>query len=424
MGTWSRRSFLASVITGMSSSTHLLQAATASESTLPVTGKSVAELKGFDELMTRTLTTHNAPGAALAITQGKRLVYARGFGYADKAKKTPVQPTSLFRIASISKPITAVAILQLVERKKLKLDDKVWELLQLGQPKDARWKKVTVLHLLQHLGGWDRGKSFDPMFRSVEFAKENRVLPPAMQAHIIHSMLKRPLDYDPGERYAYSNFGYCLLGRIIERISKQPYDAYVKKHLMQPLGMKTMQLGRTLPEGRAKQEVHYYDERNRTGEAVMGKIGERVPLPYGAWCLEAMDSHGAWIASAVELVRFASSFDDQTKSKLLNADSIQTMFARPKGNAGMDKEGKPAESYYGCGWSVRPMGEKGKVTAQHTGSLSGTSTMLVRRHDGLTWAVLFNSRNGNKNRRLSSLVDPLIHEAADKVRRWPTHDLF
>ncbi len=142
-----------------------------------ITGVEVPELAAFDKLMSRFIAEHGIPGGSLAIIKDGRVVYARGFGYADRKTKAPVEPTSLFRIASISKPFTAVAILQLVERGKLRLDDKPFELLGLkpyagkdAKP-DPRLKQITVLELLHHTGGWDSIKSFDPMFRSVAIAK-------------------------------------------------------------------------------------------------------------------------------------------------------------------------------------------------------------------------------------------------------------
>jgi N-acyl-D-amino-acid deacylase len=385
---------------------------------LPVTGKAEPDLAGFDRLMTRFLQKRRLPGAALAVAKNGRIVYARGFGYADLEDKTPVEPDSLFRIASISKPLTAVAVLQLVERGKLALDDKVFDVLELKAPRgvsfDPRWKTVTILELLQHRGGWDREKSFDPMFRSPAICKELDVPPPADPEAIIRYMLRQPLDFDPGERYAYSNFGYCLLGRVVEKISGNGYEDYVKREILAPLGIQKMRLGKTLPADRAEGEVHYYADGARP--AVMGpRLGKPVPTPYGAWSLESMDSHGGWIASAPDLVRFAAAFNDPKQCKILSKKNIETMFARPPGAAGEDEHGKPADGYYGCGWWVRPAANG--VDAWHTGSLDGTSTLLVRRSDGLTWAVLFNSRQAKGEP--ASLIDPLIHDAADAVEHWP-----
>ena len=390
----------------------------------PTTGRADPRLASFDRLMTRFIAKHHLPGAALAVARNGRLVYARGFGFADLDEKQPVQLEALFRIASISKPLTAVAVLQLVERGRLKLDEPVFEVLHLQRPDDtrfdARWKKVTILHLLQHRGGWDRDKTFDPMFRSPAIVKELKTPPPARPEDIIQYMLRRPLDFEPGAKDVYSNFGYCLLGRVIEKVSGKTYEDYVRQEVLAPLGIQRMRLGATLPEKRAKSEVHYYVAKNATGPAVMGpKLGEPVPLPYGAWCLESMDAHGGWIASAPDLVRFASAFNDPRRCKILKPRSIALMFARPPGAAGTTKDGKPRDAYYACGWEVRPIGDAGGANTWHGGSLDGTSTLLVRRHDGLTWAVLFNSRDRAGKDEPASAIDGLVHEAADAVTNWP-----
>ncbi len=393
---------------------------------IEATGRSDPRLIGFDRTMKTFLREHDLPGAQLAVARRGRLILVRGYGYADVAAEEPVQPDALFRIASISKPITAVAVLQLVERGKLKLDAPVFDVLDLQSPKegegrfDPRWKKITIRHLLQHRGGWDRDRSFDPMFRSSKIVRELHVEPPARPNDIVRYMLRMPLDFDPGTKDAYSNFGYCLLGRAVEKASGQTYEAYVRKEVLAPLGIRRMRLGETLPEGRARGEVKYHVPESETGRAIVGAhLGELVPSPYGAWCLESMDAHGGWLASAADLVRFVTSFDDPAHCKILNAKSIDVMLARPPGAAGIKPNGKPRDAYYACGWMVRPVGAGGGRNIWHSGSLPGTSTLLVRRHDGLAWAVLFNSRHSAKKKEPASAIDPLMHEAADAVTSWP-----
>ncbi|HMF18691.1 MAG TPA: serine hydrolase domain-containing protein [Gemmataceae bacterium] len=388
-----------------------------------VTGQANADLASFDDMMLSFMAKQNVPGAALAVTRDGMLVYARGFGMADQMG--PVAPRAQFRIASISKPITAVAIMKLIQEGKLKLDDRAFAVLKLqpflpkGRKRDPRLKDITVRELLHHTGGWDRDKSFDPMFQSVKIAQAFKSPPPAHPDQIIRYMLGQPLDFTPGERYAYSNFGYCVLGRIIEKVSGESYEEYVKKHILAPLGIQMARLGKTLPKGRARLEVTYHDEKNRTGPSVFAaNLGKQVPLPYGAWCLEAMDAHGGWISSAVDLVRFASAFDKPEQCKILTKKSLETMFARPQGAAGYNAKGKPRATYYACGWNVRTIG-KGKADQWHTGALDGTATILVRRHDGLCWAVLFNTRSNPQGKDLIGLIDGQVHAAADKVERWP-----
>lgn len=400
---------------------------------IPMTGETDARLAPLDELMKSFLEEHKLPGAALAVTRNGKLIYSRGFGYADVENKTPVAPGALFRIASISKPITAVAILQLVEQGKLRLDSRVVDLLDIkphieeGKTADPRLKGITIRQCLQHTAGWDRDKSFDPMFRPIVIARALNVPAPAGPDHVISYMFGRELDFTPGERYAYSNLGYCILGRIIEKLTGKRYDEHVREQILQPVGATATRLGRTLPEFRAEGEVKYYEPDNPTGRTVFGngngdgESAPRVPLPYGTWHLEAMDSHGGWIASAPDLVRFASAFDRPAESKLLRPVTIATMFNRPEWSAGYDDQGAPKSFYYALGWNVRPNHPRTGLTCQwHTGSLDGTSTILVRRSDGLCWAVLFNSRNGAPSSAAPSRkIDPLVHEAVNKITEWP-----
>jgi len=423
----SRRCFLTAL--GSGSAFLSIRSSPALDSEIVKTGVEVPSLAPFDVLMTTFLAEHKVPGAALAVTRNGRLVYARGFGFADVDAKEPVQPDSLFRIASVSKPITAVAILQLVEKGKLSLDDKVLDRMKLTaailpeEKPDPRWRQITIRHCLQHTGGWDRGKSYDPIGRAWKIAEEFGAHPPVAPELVVRYMMAKPLDFNPGERYAYSNLGYLVLGRIIEATTGQPYERYVQQSVLAPLGITTMKLGRALGENRAKGEVKYYDLNKRKGRSLYPpRIGEQVPLQYGAENFEAYEAHGGWLASAIDLVKFASAFDDPAKSPILGAKSIGEMWARPSGEAGHDKDGKPKRAYYGLGWNVRPMGNPGQLNAWHFGNIAGTRALLVRRSDGLDWAVLFNTDRSAAGKSLSELMDPRVHEAARQVKKWPDGD--
>lgn len=403
----------------------------AGEQAIPITGVANADLQPFDKLMTSFVEEHKVPGASLAVTRRGKLVYARGFGYADVDKKEPVRPDSLFRIASVSKPITAVAIMRLVEKGKIGLDDKVVDHMHLtpfladGAKPDPRWKQITVRHCLQHRGGWDRKKSFDPIGRAWDIAKALGIKPPVRPLHVVRWMMGQPLDFDPGERMAYSNLGYLVLGRIIEAATGRKYEEVVKKEILAPLGIKEMKLGRALIENRHQGEVHYYDARKRMGPALYPpRVGQRVPAQYGADNFEAYEAHGGWIASAVELVKFASAFDDLSRCPILGAKAIREMWARPAGPAGNDGDGQPKATYYGCGWNVRPIGNMGQSSDWHTGYIGGSEALLVRRWDGLNWAVLFNTNGDPQGKSLANSIDAGVHEAADAVKKWPEQDQF
>ncbi|MCY2984518.1 MAG: serine hydrolase [Planctomycetota bacterium] len=375
----------------------------------------VSDISEADRLIEGFLAKHQVPGASVAITNASKILYSKGFGFADVESNSQVTPSSLFRIASLSKPITAVAILQLVELGKLKLEDKVFSILGFspeieaaGQAFDARLRDITIEQLLQHRGGWDRDKSFDPMFQSVRFAKEQRKPSPASQRDVIVSMLSQRLDFEPGERFAYSNFGYCLLGRVIEKLSDESYEPYVQSHVLKPLGVTKMCIGATRVEGRAADEVRYY-AKGKSKSVFQTDLGEEVLPPYGAWNLEAMDSHGGWIASAEDLVRFAVAFDDWDHCPILSRSSIERMHSVPSVSPGKD-------AYYTFGWNNR-MNASGNANYWHTGSLPGTLAIMIRRRDGSDMVALLNTRDSQSSSKLEQGLDELMHKVADAVKQ-------
>lgn len=415
---WTRRRFLGAC--GV--------AAVAAESMLSAQ-RVEQQMASFDREMESFMAARKIPGGALAVVKGRRLVYARGYGWADRDAKTPMKADSLFRIASITKSFTAVAVLKLVEEGKLRLSDRAFPILQLGplpateQKADPRLNQITILHLLQHTAGWDPDLSGDPMFRSTEISKAADLPGPAAPRTIIRYMLGQPLDFGPGERHAYSNFGYCVLGRVIEAISGRSYEQFVREKILKPAGITRMKIGATLDGQQAVGEVRYYTPDDATGASVFPGTAARVPQPYGCWHLEAMDAHGGWIASAVDLARFAAALDDPARSPLLKPETISKMYAPPAAPVAHQSDGKITEAYHGCGWMVRPIGHEGRANYWHGGSLPGASTLLVRRWDGLSWAVLFNQRSENK-KLPDGEIDGALHRAADAVREWPVEDLF
>ena len=373
------------------------------------------ETAPLDEMMLEFIERHDVPGAALAVSDMGEVVYSRGFGFAELSSRERVQSESLFRIASISKPITAVAVMQLVEEGSLSLEDNPFTVIGLGDElgtagRDARLQEITIRHLLCHRAGWDRSVSYDPMFQARRIQDALGLSGPPGTGDIIRFMLSEPLDFSPGERYAYSNFGYCVLGRVIEAIRDEPYEEAVKQRVLAPLGIVNMRIGRSLPEDRAVGEVVYHDQERRAREAVRAR-GRRVPIGY-SHDQEVMDSHGAWIASAADIARFAGAFSEAAASPLLSEESVRAMWAPQRGSPGV--------VWYGFGWQVRDVGGD-RRNAWHSGLLTGgTSTIMVRRHDGFSWAVLFNTdKSGTSGEFLSGLVDPLVHRAVDAVEGWP-----
>lgn len=378
----------------------------------------------LDSAIEAFMLARNIPGAAVAVAKDQRLLYVRGFGWADREKRVATPANGLFRIASITKPITAVAILKLVEAGRLDLQQPVFDFIKLdpivvkGKKSDDRLKRISIRHCLHHTGGWDRDKSGDPMFRSRAIARAAGTRPPAMQEAIIRYMLGQPLDFAPGARYAYSNFGFCLLGRVIEKVTGVDYATFVQREILGPGGIKRPRLGASLASRRARGEVKYYAP-GQTGRCVFPDVDGEVPEPYGAFCLEAMDSHGSWIASAADLVRFATVLNS---GGLLNPESRSLLFEPPVSPVGRKPDGDIADHFYGCGWDVRRIRSE-KVNSWHLGSLPGSFTLLVHRWDGFCWAALFNQRSQN-SALPDTAIDPVLHRAIDAVKQWPDHDLF
>ncbi len=397
-------------------------------SNIASTGQLQPEMIPFNDIMQEFFSKKKVPGAAVAVTDQGRLVFARGYGMADTELGVPVKPLSLFRIASLSKPITAVAILQLVEQGRIGLDDKVLSILDLeleirsaGEQFDTRMRDVTIRHLLEQRGGWDSSQSFDPMFQSVRLAKQLNIDSPPGSSDIIHAMLSHNLDFTPGERFAYSNFGYCLLGRVIEKVTEQNYEAFVKESVLAPLDIHQMRLGHSRLEARAIGEVRYY-EAGKGKSVFQADLDQDVPEPYGPFNLESMDAHGGWLASAVDIARFASALDDAEHCPIVRPETISLMHARPEGLAGHNNDGTNKPVYYSLGWQIRVL-DSGGLNCWHTGSLPGTTTIAIRRSDGRNLIALLNTRL-SPIKDLQAVLDQVLHRAANSVTDWPTVDYF
>ncbi len=380
----------------------------------------------YDQVIPDFMRKYGIPGGAVAVLRDGKLIYARGFGYADVENKTPVQPDALFRIASVSKPITAVAIMKLVEEGKLRLDDRVAPFIAHltpapGATVDPRWEQITIRHLLNHTGGWDREKpngGFDPVDRPSIAAAAVGAPAPASAETLIRYMKGMPLDFNPGEKWAYSNFGYIILGRVIERLSGMPYAEYVRARVLQPVGANRTQQGKSRMRDALADEVKYYWPGAGVNAPLVQSVfpGEgMVPFNYGGFHLEAGDASGAWVSSTVDLLRFMAGVDGRAnRPDILSAELV----------AEMTSSGAPVctngACYYAAGWWVRPT--QGDASWWHGGTLPGTTSMLVRTYHNFSWVGLFNTRSLTAN--LEAELDAALWNAFAGVTSFPTHDLF
>jgi len=247
------------------------------------------------------------------------------------------------------------------------------------------------------------------MFDSYDIASAMGVTPPASAVAVIQYVLShQALDFTPGTQYQYSNLGFCILGRIIEKVTGEEYEDFVRSTILAPLGIIDMRVGFNLPENKLPKEVNYYDYPGSSlGYSVYDNT-TRVPWPYGGYNIEAMDSHGGWVASAGDLCKLMTATDgSSTKPDMLLPSTINTMVSPSSTNAN-----------YALGWAVNS-----NNNWWHSGSLPGTITEIVRSSYQLNWAILLNTRPSNSN-ALSTAVDNLVWNVLPTITSWPSHDLF
>src|SRR5580698_6298979 len=251
------------------------------------TGQSSPGTAGLDQVMEGLLTKYSIPGAALAISRNGVLLYARGFGHADTASSRPVQPDSLFRLASVSKTFTAIAIMKLVEEGKIQLNQSAFSLMPdltplSGETLNPQLAAVTVRQLLNMTGGWDRSIVPDPIDNTPAVSVATGLPLPISCPQVIQYQLGRPLQHAPGTTYAYSNFGYCVLGQIISEVTGMSYEDYVRLAVLTPLGIQRAKQADPFISDVVNDEVTYYNYPGAPlAQNVYASGGPLVPAQYG-----------------------------------------------------------------------------------------------------------------------------------------------
>jgi CubicO group peptidase (beta-lactamase class C family) len=275
--------------------------------TFPISGVLVPELLAYDQAMYDFMRARNIPAGALAVTRNGKLLLAHGYGYADRERTRSVQPDTPFRYMSITKPVTAAAVKSLIRQGKLQLTTRVLPLLELAAG-DPRMNDITIQHLLEHKGGWDiQQLGYDPMFRAIEIKQALGLEGLPNEWDIARYMVGQPLSFAPGTREAYSNFGYLLLGLAIEKVSGKSYIEYVQQNIFQPLGIRDIELARTLPQDRNPREPFYSDPYQ--GRNVFAPPDyPLVSWADGGWVAENMDAHGGLIGSASSYAAFMDKY--------------------------------------------------------------------------------------------------------------------
>jgi D-alanyl-D-alanine carboxypeptidase len=368
-------------------------------------------LPGFDEVMVDFMRQFTVPGASYAVVKDGKLVMVRGYGLADVETQEVVTPASLFRIADISKPITATAIMKLVDDGLLDLDEKMFTILVDKFPivnlPDVRITDITVRQLLNHTSGTNLTPQ--PMFNQGLIAFDKQVESPPTLDVILDWFADRTLGASPGERFFYHNMNYVLLGRVIEAKSGMTYEEYVKTNILDPIEVTEARIGLSHQAEKFPKEVSYYSPFTSDVKSVFDTDVDPVSLPYGGiGDIQNMDAHGGWIASVVDLARFALATDgNPAQEDIITSGSQEYMVE-------VGSEGN------GSGWFVED------DNWNHAGLMPGTMSSIIVKGNGLIIIGLLNSTqdfNGPINQLMfNAFINDITELAATTV--WEDQDLF
>jgi CubicO group peptidase (beta-lactamase class C family) len=325
------------------------------QTTPPVTGTAVPVYEPLDRVVLDFMKRCDCPAATAAVSYNGKVAYSRGYGFCDAHGKKPTPPDALLRIAGLTEPITAAAVKTLIGEGKLSRETQAFQLLNLKPLRgsvDSRIKEITVSELLDNQAGWDPAV-FDPFVRLRDVEKALHISRKPRPVEVVRYMLTQPLQYSPGERKVPANFGYCVLGRVIEKASGKSYGTYLADEIFKPLGVEDVKLAHNPP--REPREVWY--------------PVKDVPV-------ESMDSFAGLVASAPALCRFLDAF-------WVNGDARQP---------GDDLQW----TYYG--------------------SLAGSTGLVRQRPDGFNIAILCTVRGKTPlSEKDSRDLEKLVDQAIDKV---------
>lgn len=368
--------------------------------TLSNQSSDIAATKKLDAEVQQFMGRWDIKGMSLAITQNDSLLYAKGYGWADKEIGRKMEATSIMRIASASKLVTALAIMKLIEQGKLSLDSKVFgpdgilnDTAFTNAMRDPRMKNITIDHLLRHKGGFSSVMG-DPMFRTKDIMAMEKLSTPPTNEELTKIVLRRKLRFTPGEGRRYSNFGYMLLSLVIEKVTGHSYWDYVTETVLHPAGIYNMRPATNYYAERHPKEVRYYPPDNELVEEYNGS-GNMVERVYGGSNVNGLMGAGGWTASAADLARLVAAIDNFPVVKnILTPESIRLMTQH-------DDHDKMSR-----GWSEADANGKWS----RTGTLSSTHALIERFPNGECWIFITNTGVGKGpsfSRDLSRLIERL-----------------
>ncbi len=388
------------------------------------TGVAAPQFKPLDDAMTAFMQRWSLPGGAAAVTFDGKLVFVHGYGLADVEQRRPVEPDSLFRLGSVGKPITAAAIMKLVEQHRLTLDARMVDLVRdlvppgSGEAIAPGVTTITVQNLLQHTSDWgpEEGR-LGGMDISGILSRLNRPSPPWRFRDLLGVALTEPPRLPPGSHWEYSTFGYCVLGQIIERAAGRSFESVVRQQLLGPAGADGMRLARATRAEAWPREVAYYDNPSDPPFEERDASGHRIARPYAYWDkVEGCDLAGRWVSSLPDYMRFLLALTGR-RGALLPPASLRLMDDR----FSAIRENDNWKTLAGLGWSLY-VTDSGDIGWAHSGGLPGSMAYVVHSFRGEDWMVAFNSRPAG-SAAYGDLVRT-ISAALAVIRRVPGDDLF
>jgi N-acyl-D-amino-acid deacylase len=320
------------------------------------------DFSAVNGIMEQLIARFHIAGASLGIFYRGKRVLSRGYGLADVARRRPVEPSTYFSTASVSKPITGVGILKLVEQGKLSLDTRVMSLLgdlhplpgqRLAHP---RFRKITVHHLLFHGGGFPHDARLPGKVNPEDGTESEEQVPLQYRW-----LLGQPLKFDPGTQHAYSNAGFVVLRLVVERVAGQEYESFIKQHVLKPMGITRMRLEE--PGNYRPDETHRY------------KVGGRQP---------AVRNVANWLATGTSLARFAAAVAGSGGPPFLGEKVTALMLESPP-----SLHLRPGP-HVGLGWDTVQQTPRGYRFSKNGGK-PGVQAWLEHLPSGIDFAFLFNT---------------------------------
>jgi CubicO group peptidase (beta-lactamase class C family) len=305
----------------------------------------------LDEYMSALTKLGRFSGSVLVAREG-RVLLAKGYGLANAEWDIPNTPATKFRLGSVTKQFTALAIMQLDEKGKLKVEDPVSKYVAECPP---AWRKITIHHLLTHTSGIPSFTSFPDYVATM-----NQRSP---VSKTVERFKGKPLDFEPGEKFQYSNSGYVLLGYILEKVAEQEYGEYLEQNVFGPLKMRNS--GYDSSAAILKQRASGY--MRRAGN-LANALYIDMTVPHAA---------GALYSTVEDLLLWDQALDTE---KLVSKKSLERIFT-------------PFKSDYAYGWFVAKKHNRKYIG--HAGGINGFATMIERYPDGKVAVIVLSNVEGS-----------------------------